>query len=552
MAELENEFEFGRGKRVKDDSFSLARYWQKGYGIDRFSPAYITSCHSIDPQAVFKIISFGKGKDSTGKGRDSAKAMLEYVNFRKGVQIDPNDLDNFDKVIKDSDGNYHESIAQEFYTESGEVLQGQKDIDELYSAWASEFRKKGSGQGQQRHLTHMLFSADVEPLQRNANSVLAAAQKTLWEEFGQFGFEYTYVLHTDTEHPHVHCILKNYNNRTKRKLRIDRHDLLRIRTEFSNQLTDRGLKKHIATLRRDRPEMLLRAQKIVSQISAQETLIRETVNQSQFYHRPSQINAQLNKEIKQHDYQNLSITFDSSNPKSIRIIANKNGAHVEKILKHLAYDLGSKSFNIGVGDTASVKIHDIDAMSVEQRKLIALNFNKLVENKDSRQSEKRVKKTKDVLAQYKSTLIRVNRSIAWIKKNKLLTSVQKKATIKELTEVKNRLLNNYDVNNIQDVHLLVSGRIGSSAAKEMLTIEKSQLTAAEFHKRYLSLQVYVDQQKDQTKDLIKSYSERGDKDMVKALKGLVSTQGHKSYIKHQEKSKRRLLERHNNTKNLLL
>lgn len=530
------EFEYGKGRRSGLDSFSLNRYWQKGYGIDRFSPAYITNCYSTAPQAVFKIISFSKGDGS-------AKAMLEYVVFRQGKKVEIKDLDNFDNMIKDADGNYYEASAQEFYTESGEVLSGKNDISELHEAWSAEFRKKGSGRGEQRHLTHMLLSANVEPHQRNANSVFAAAQKTLWEEFGRFGFEYIYVLHTDTEQPHVHCILKNNNNRTKRKLRLDRHDLLRIRTEFGTQLTDRGLKKHIATLRRDRPATLLRVQDVISKIKKQKKLIKDTVNQSDFYKRPSRWSAQLNKQVKQHDYSELSISFDSSNENQIKIIANKRGAHVEKLLKRLAFKLDSKSFNVCIDDTASINIHDIDNLSIEQRKSAALDFKKMADNALLKQNQKLIKKTKDVLPQYQSLLIRANRSIAWIKKNKLLTSTQKQATIKELAEVKNKLLNNYDIDNMRDVHLLISGRIGSSAAKEMLHIEKHKLNAKEFLKRYLSLQAYVDKQKEELQEKIKTYKKTGDKDMVVALKGLETAKGKRKYIKAQKRITKQVLDK---------
>ena len=539
MNSHEDEFDYGRGKRSSLDNFSLSRYWQKGYGVDRFSPAYITSCHSTAPQAVFKIISFGKGLSSV-------KGMLEYVNYRPGKKIHPTDLDDFDKIITDENGDHYEANAQEFYTESGEVLKGKEDINDLYKTWSDEFRLQGSGRGEQRHLTHMLLSADVEPLQRNANNVLAAAQKTLWEEFGQFGFEYTYVLHTDTENPHVHCILKNYNNHSKKKLRLDRHDLLRIRTEFGNQLTDRGLKKHIATLRRDRPETLLRVQDVISKIKNQEKLIRSTVNESAFYQRKSQLNAQLTKQIKIHNYSGLSIKFDSG-VDQLKIIANKPGAHVEKILKHLAFDLGSKSFKLGLDETATINITDIQDLSLEQRKLAKTKFENLLKEKEFQQDKKLTKKVRDVWPQYQSALIRINRSIKWIKKSKQLSALQKQDTLVDLKEIKRKLLNNYDINEIKSAHLIVSGRIGAAAAKEMLHIEDRNMDGKEFKKRYVGLQAYVKQQKDQLKEQIKTYKDKGDQEIVKQLKGLRTAKGHKEYIAAQSKVKRKVLERRSPT-----
>ena len=72
------------------------------------------------------------------------------------------------------------------------------------------------------------------------------------------------TLHKDTDNPHVHIILNNYNTKTSRKLRLDKHDFLRIRSEFAQDLTKQGLKRHIATLRRDRPGVLHRVEESIS------------------------------------------------------------------------------------------------------------------------------------------------------------------------------------------------------------------------------------------------------------------------------------------------
>lgn len=97
----------------------------------------------------------------------------------------------------------------------------------------------------------MILSADVEPTEMNYQKVLAAAQKTAWQQFGQLSYEYQLVPHKDTNNPHVHIVINNYNRHTNRKLSLDKQDFLRIRSNFAEGLTKLKLKRHIVTLKRD-------------------------------------------------------------------------------------------------------------------------------------------------------------------------------------------------------------------------------------------------------------------------------------------------------------
>ena len=297
---LEDEFKLGRPVRLRDD-YELRRSWQKGYDMLRLSPGYVANLYRKDPQAVFKVVSFGRGI--------AAKSIMEYVNTREGVE-------------------------QTFYSESAEVLKGQADIDALYHEWSQDFRKKGSGRGEQRHVTHMLLSADVAAGERNAQRVLDAARETLWHEYGQSGYEYIFVLHQDTEHPHVHVVLKNYNRQTQRKLSIDRHDLLRVRGEFAEQLTKRRLRRHIATLRRDRPAVLHRVENNLQQIRGQKRRMDHLLDNCVFINTKTQLNAQLSKKLgRLYDYENAAIEIDESHTSNIKLISNQQGKPFEDILK---------------------------------------------------------------------------------------------------------------------------------------------------------------------------------------------------------------------------
>jgi hypothetical protein len=111
------------------------------------------------------------------------------------------------------------------------------DISEMLDEWNVDFKDKGSGKGEQRHFTHMLLSANVDTTEVNYQKVLDTARQTAWQQFGQLGYEYKLVLHRDTDNPHVHIVLNNYNKVTNKKLRLDRHDLFTIRSSFADNLS---------------------------------------------------------------------------------------------------------------------------------------------------------------------------------------------------------------------------------------------------------------------------------------------------------------------------
>lgn len=608
---FDEEFQIGKARRSNLDNFSLNRYWQKGYNIDRFSKQYISNCYSNAPQAVYKIISFGRGI--------SAKSMMEYVNTRDGID-------------------------QEFWTESGEVLKGKEDIDELYKTWSSEFRKKGSGRGEQRHITHMLLSADVESTAKNSAKVLDAARQTLFDEFGKQGYEYTYVLHTDTEHPHVHVVIKNYNSFRKRKLRLDRHDLLRIRTDFANDLTKRNLKRHIATLKRDRPNVLHRVEENLEKIKKQKENFNSLLDKCSYMSRKTQLNAQLTKELpkekgfnnqdidnanikidsrgsdikvisnkngkafqeallnacndvlkdkkisklktnkdssiviedvdilsiedrklinkrfkkiirekafktlkgipKQYDFNNTKLEFDTSKG-FLQLRVNKIGSPFEKTLRKVCFEeFKSKKIGVVYYGQEQVNVRDIKHISIEQKKLIEKRFNKLIRKKTFIQQEiknnKIIQRTKNVLPMYQALMNRTNNAIKWVKKSNL-SFMQKKEQLKELTIIKNKLLNNYDLKEIQKASLLSSSNEQLKIFKELDNIERKKPTAKEKLNRFRALQAFRDKQKKELGNRIKYFDSIGDKDTVSLLKGMQSVRNYKQMQKQHKKVKSSIL-----------
>ena len=156
----EDEFKIGKGRKFAD-SFSMSRAWQRGYPSSRLSTSYVASCYSTSPQAVFKIISYGSTKKNLTN-------LIDYLIDREEGRVE----------IEGSDG----------------LIMQDDDIAQMLKDWSQDFRSSGSGQGRQRHFTHMLFSADVEPIEYNYQRVLETARETAFNQFGQLGYEYKMVL----------------------------------------------------------------------------------------------------------------------------------------------------------------------------------------------------------------------------------------------------------------------------------------------------------------------------------------------------------------------
>ena len=525
----DNEFEQGKGRKGIVENFGLNRAYQKIFPTARFTASYIKDCYSTAPQAIFKIVSYGKGVVS-------AKQMLEYAFNR-----DQENLDKSNEAINENDTI---PVEQEFYTQDGEVLKGQADINKTIDEWSLSFRDIGSGKGNQRHITHLLLSADVDQTTKNSNKVLNAAQETLWQHFGEVGYEYRFVLHTDTDNPHVHAYIKNYNDHTKTKLRIDRYDCLNIRSNFAKALGEKGLKTHIATLRRDRPDVIRRVTDNISQIKSQITRMDDKLDACQFYNRKNQLNAQLTKTKKQYDYSNIQISINRKSSNRIQIATNKVGKPFEQILKNIAInDIGNKRFNIDTkGDKAAINLIRGNDITQAELDLIKSRVVELAGKKERLQMTNSIKRTTDQLPIYRSTLIRTNKSIAWVKKSNLSNEQKLQATL-ALKTIKKQLLTNYNLKDMYDASTFISAEANEKIAKELITIDKKP-KAKDFYYRRKALLAYIEQQKEQIVDKIKFYQgEGGNKEIVKLLRGMQSAKGYERVLKNNKELQKNISNR---------
>jgi hypothetical protein len=118
-------------------------------------------------QAIFKISSFGKGTKRIA-------AHLSYISRHNKLQLE------------DQNGNKIMSL---------------NDQKEKLADWATDF----GDNLRSRDTMHLVLST---PSGTNPAITQQAAKEFLEKEFKQSGHEYLFVQHNDTDHPHVHAVIK--------------------------------------------------------------------------------------------------------------------------------------------------------------------------------------------------------------------------------------------------------------------------------------------------------------------------------------------------------
>jgi hypothetical protein len=232
--------EIDRGRwRGREEKLSGAYYYvQEKYAKD--------SVNIKSPQAVVKVIGYRHGSQAV-------RGTIEYIARLNELEKEELELQRAD----------------------GRIIAGKDEIAALVKEWKADFEKspnmthiKGDGaelikeKRQARHATHILLSADCEPNEQNYNKLEFAAREFLQREFDDKGYDYLFVVHKDTQHPHVHIVIKNKQREMglekRGKLRLNPNDLLHLRRQFAYELEREGIEQ-IATRSVDDPKRCLKA-----------------------------------------------------------------------------------------------------------------------------------------------------------------------------------------------------------------------------------------------------------------------------------------------------
>lgn len=196
----------------------------------------------------FNIAQAPKHKDNYTQAPKHPQAVLKVIGFRQGAET----RRTMEYIARLDEKKWDKEEQLELETQDGIKLSGKDEIDKLYREWEKDFDWPSRADGKNRHATHIVLSAQADVNDLNNGRVEQAAREFLHEHFGKKGYEYAFVLHTDTNNPHVHVVIKNYNRELNRKLRMNKDDLYFYREQFGNQLSINGL-EHITTLKLDEP-----------------------------------------------------------------------------------------------------------------------------------------------------------------------------------------------------------------------------------------------------------------------------------------------------------
>lgn len=155
----------------------------------------------------------------SGKHMQQIKAHLDYISR------------NGEKDLEDQDGN---------------LVSGREQIRDLRDAWRDGRHVIPSDQGTKRETFNIVLSMPPGTSRRGVHD---AARDFAKAEFGG-NYDYVFVSHDDTDHPHAHLAVKaqGYDSR---RLNPRKADLQRWRQTFAEKLREHGIEAN-ATMRRTR------------------------------------------------------------------------------------------------------------------------------------------------------------------------------------------------------------------------------------------------------------------------------------------------------------
>lgn len=248
--------------------------------------AQIARTTQRSPEVMVKITS----KKNAGKGMVTIRNHLDYISRNGKVQLED-----------------HE----------GRLLNGKADVTDIKKDWAAEIPEISH----RRETINVMFSMKKgTPLE----AVKVAVREYLKEEFGG-KHEYLFALHTDTDNPHVHVVIKMSPIRKKdKRLNPRKNDLQRWREGFAENLRKLGIDAN-ATPRKTRGVVKQPIQQYqLHQFARSATAIQQRVQLRPLPSQSSKLNRSTNSRSQQTQaWANIASALASSQAKSDRALAKE-------------------------------------------------------------------------------------------------------------------------------------------------------------------------------------------------------------------------------------
>lgn len=251
--------------------------------------AQIARTTQRSPEVMVKVTS----RNNAGKGMMTIRNHLDYISRNGKVQLED-----------------HE----------GRLLHGRVDVNDIKKDWAADIPEISH----RRETMNVMFS-----MKKGTPSyeVKEAVRAYLTEEFGG-KYEYLFALHTDTDNPHVHVVIKMSPIRKKdKRLNPRRNDLQRWREGFAENLRKLGIDAN-ATPRKTRGVVKQPLQQYqLHQLARNTAATHHSLSFKPLPSKPSKLQiAKAKKRLSNHAQQiqawaNIASVLASSQAKSDRALA---------------------------------------------------------------------------------------------------------------------------------------------------------------------------------------------------------------------------------------
>lgn len=127
--------------------------------------------------------------------------------------------------------------TEELENENGELINGRLSADELQKMWGGDLSEDETGKNRYRENYHIVFSM---PPNTDRDKFSIAARETVRELFSE-NYRYLMAEHRNTDHPHLHVVVKAVGEDGKR-LNPKKADLRHWRETFAASLRRHGIK----------------------------------------------------------------------------------------------------------------------------------------------------------------------------------------------------------------------------------------------------------------------------------------------------------------------
>lgn len=230
----------------------------KTWGERLFYPPVLIGEQTEPKKATsYRLVGFYKpaqaskpGKQGSGRsGRQkSIKERLKRISQKSPevmVKITGGDFSS--KMMKKHVDYISRNGQVPLNTEDEEIIKGRIDKTEIEDRWGHELTEEGKNEYKENY--HVVFSM---PPETPREEFRAATIETIGKLFK--GHQYYWAEHQDTDHPHIHVVVKAKDINGKR-LKTKKADLHRWREQYAKTLREHGLTAE-ATKRAQRGKIL--------------------------------------------------------------------------------------------------------------------------------------------------------------------------------------------------------------------------------------------------------------------------------------------------------